>query len=226
MTSSLNNTFVDLENSEVPFTYRFLGLRLRLAFTKRRFKRVEATFQQHLTGPAATEELLTMMENTFSTLREEIQRIEKGHEKMKKKALPKVREQVLLHKTFLCFLGGFIDFQERQTAMKDEQERREEENDTRPEEALTQRRPPDVKRDEGTEEENKTKDRQNAECCHLSMLNQGLETTTAIKRLIAEFAGVPIGMRIHDLRSLEALLEQNDEAFGPLSAELRHSGGS
>ena len=227
-TMSGSNNFVDFESTSVPFTYRFLGLRLRLAFTKRRFKRVEDTFQQHLTGPAGTEELTDMMESTFSTLRDEIKRIEKGHDRMKKKALPKVREQILLHKSFLCFLGGFRVREGRPPPNeKHEQERREQKDATRGEDAHAQWGPADTKDEEKREEETlETKEQQHVERCLLSMLNQGEETTTAIKRHIAEFAGVPIGMMIHDLRSLEALLEQSDEAFGPSTAELRRSGGS
>jgi hypothetical protein len=159
----------------VPFTYVFLGLRLRLAFTKRRFEKVEATYLEHLTtsieqggdGAGAGQingGILHILESSFSSLRDEIGRIEQGHESMKERALPKVREQLQHHECFItCFLSGFRERGSNNSSVFSEE-------------------------------------------CHLPMLNQGEETTTAIKKLIAEFAGIPIGMVIHDLRSLELLL--------------------
>ena len=183
---------LDLERSSVPFTYRFLGLRLRLAFTRRRFERVEASYLQHLTttafqtarlieerdqvgvpmGQARNEqdeqrELMEVLESSFTSLRSEIDRIEESQEQMKERALPLVRKQLTAHKSFILFLSGFKAGQQ---------------NDADP----------------------------TLETCALPMLDQGDETTTAIKKLIASFSGVPIGMYVHDLRTLETLLENSN----------------
>lgn len=163
----------DIKEGSIPFTYRFLGLRLRLAFTKRRFQRVEASFQNHMMAEDDdTTGLTEIMEDSFSTLRCEIQRIEAGQESMKKKALPKVEELLLLHRSFLEFLRGF--------------------------------HPPSSSVDDGTDDEENRKS-------YLPCLDRGDETTTAIKQKIAEFAGVPIGSHISDLRSLHTLLIEFEE---------------
>ena len=71
----------------IPFTYRFLGLRLRLAFTKRRFQRVEASYQAHISSrrrrSISSEEARAMLagldgelDSSFKTLRNEIDRID------------------------------------------------------------------------------------------------------------------------------------------------------
>jgi hypothetical protein len=44
--------------------------------------------------------------------------------------------------------------------------------------------------------------------CALPFLNVGTETTAAIKKLIADFAGVPVGAMVHDLQSLVVLLQK------------------
>lgn len=164
--------------SSIPFTYRFLGLRLRLAFAKRRFQRVEASYREHVSrvrrtitnnnhtndepnqnGELLYEELLS----SFSALRREIDRIENGHEILRKRAIPKVEELLRLRETFHCFLLGFVP----------------------------QKVPTDAKFGP----------------CSLPILNLGDETTTALKRKIAEFAGVPTGLLLHDLESLKLLLD-------------------
>ena len=120
---------IALERTNVPFTYRFLGLRLRLAFTRRRFERVEATYMQHLTSTAlqtarllegqgeqrnnnldatdtengARPELMQILESSFTSLRSEIDRIEECQEKMKRRVLPLVQEQLALHKSFMVY---------------------------------------------------------------------------------------------------------------------------
>ena len=178
--SESERILVDLETSTVPFTYHFLGLRLKLAFTKRRFERMEARYQEHLTTDhGGLNGLVDILEDSFSTLRDEIDRIEEGQACMKKRALPKVREQLALHKSFLCFLSGF--------------------------------RSKRVEGDESRDDDNEAPPTQ----CNLPMLNQGDETTTAIKKCIAEFAGVPTGMLVHDLRSLETLLGQSENESNP-----------
>jgi hypothetical protein len=180
---------LELERGSVPFTYRFLGLRLRLAFTKRRFERVEASYLQYITaaalqtanlldgrdhpvrpaqnGPDNHQELIEVLESSFSSLRSEIDRIEESQEEMKARALPLVRAQLGLHDGFMCFLSGFT---------------------TRPTDTASLR-----------------------PTCILPMLNQGEETTIAIKQLIASFMGVPFGIYMHDLRSLETLLQHSCE---------------
>lgn len=170
----------------IPFTYRFLGLRLRLAFTKRRFRRVEASYLDHMTSrlrrSVASEEATTLLagldgelDSSFKTLRQEIDRIEEAQETMRLRALPKVEQLIILHKGFNSFLHGFL-----RRGVDDSAE------------------------------------------CHLPMLNLGSESTTAVKRIIADFAGVPTGMLLHDLRSLEVLLRQESLAEG--SAMFRHAG--
>jgi hypothetical protein len=173
---------LDLKESTVPFTYRFLGLRLRLAFTKRRFQRVEKSYHAHLlTDRGRLNDLVNVLQSSFSSLRDEIERIEQGQESMKQRTLPKVKEQLTLHQGFFTFLAGFREVPATATT-----------NDTVP--AC----------------KNKEKKR-----CHLHILNQGCETTTAFKRLIAEFAGVPTGMLLHDLRTLENLLAQDTDSVEP-----------
>jgi hypothetical protein len=168
-----------LKESRVPFTYRFLGLRLRLAFTKRRFCQVEKSYQDSLlTDRGRLNDLVIVLQSSFSSLRNEIDRIEQGQENMKQRALPKVKEQLVLHKCFLCFLSGF----------------REDDDDSSVQDNTRQ--------------------------CQLPLLNQGEETDTAIKKLIAEFAGVPVGMLVHDLRTLEGLLEQKEATHGSMVEEL------
>lgn len=153
--------------SSVPFTYRYLGLTLRLAFTKRRFRRVETSYERFLRqGEDEVDDLLSVLEHSFTVLRTEIKRIEDGQEQMKRNALPCVRTQMGLHKSFMAWLSGFNN------------------NDS----------------DSHNEEHKSSK-----QCC-IPMLNQGVETTTGIKQLVAEFLGVPTGRLLHDLRNLESLL--------------------
>lgn len=102
----------------VPFTYRFLALRLRLAFTKRRFERIEAAaYQQHLLDSAddinnndALDELLLTIGGTFLFgLGQQIDGIEKGKDITTQQALPCVREKMHLHQCFVVFLDGFLE---------------------------------------------------------------------------------------------------------------------
>lgn len=153
----------------MPFTYRFFGLRLRLAFTKQRFCQVEQSYRDSLlTDRGRLNDLVCVLQSSFSSLRNEIERIEQGQENMKQRILPKVKEQLVLHDGFLCFLSGFREDKDDHDAHTHQRQRQ----------------------------------------CHLPMLNQGEETVTAFKKLIAEFACVPIGTLVHDLRTLEGLLEQ------------------
>jgi hypothetical protein len=180
---------VGLQESRVPFTYRFLGLRLRLAFTKRRFSQVEKNYRDSLlTDRGRLNDIVNALQSSFSLLRDEIDRIEQGQENMKQRALPKVKEQLVLHNGFLCFLSGFSE---------------------------------EDKEDDSSVQDNAyTGTTQRQIQCHLPLLNQGEETTTALKKLIAEFAGVPTGMLVHDLRTLEGLLEQKEAAQGSIVEEL------
>jgi len=157
----------------IPFTYRFLGLRLRLAFTKRRFQRVEASYQAHISSrrrrSISSEEARAMLagldgelDSSFKTLRNEIDRIEEAQESMRVRALPKVESLLVLHECYQTFLFGFIP------------------------KPSTSCRP----------------------ACALPFLNVGTETTAAIKKLIADFAGVPVGAMVHDLQSLVVLLQK------------------
>jgi len=190
--SENDRILVDLKTSTVPFTYRFLGLRLKLAFTKRRFERAEASYHEHLTSDhAGLNGLTDILEDSFSMLRDEISRIEEGQACMKKRALPKVQEQLMLHQSFLCFLSGFRSKRIEGDDGKDV-----------------------VEKDVIEEYENSDKETSNKRC-NLPMLNRDDETTTAIKKCIAEFAGVPTGMLVHDLRSLETLLEQSEHETNP-----------
>jgi hypothetical protein len=174
---------IGLQESRVPFTYRFLGLRLRLAFTKRRFCQVEKSYRDSLlTDRGRINDLVNVLQSSFSSLRNEIERIEQGQENMKQRALPKVKEQLVLYDGFLCFLSGFRED-------KDDSSVRD--NTHRPQ-------------------------RQ----CHLPLLNQGEETTNAFKKLIAEFAGVPTGMLVHDLRTLEGLLAHQEAPHGSMAEKL------
>jgi hypothetical protein len=175
---------IGLRESRVPFTYRFLGLRLRLAFTKRKFCQVEQIYRKSLlTDRCRLNDLVNVLQSSFSSLHNEIERIEKGQEHIKQRALPKVREQLVLYDGFLCFLSGFHE-----------------------------------DKDESSVQDNAhTPQRQ----CHLPLLNQGEETAIAFKKLIAKFAGVPTGMLVNDLRTLEGLLEQKEEAgHGSMVKEL------
>ena len=154
--------------SSVPFTYRYLGLTLRLAFTKRRFRRVETSYERFLTqGEDEVDDLLRVLEQSFRVLRTEIKRIEDGQEQMKRTALPCVRTQMGLYRSFLVWLSGFRN--------ESQEQKREFTSQSR--------------------------------CC-IPMLDCGIETTTGIKRLVAEFVGVPTGRLLHDLRNLENLLVQ------------------
>ena len=150
----------------IPFTYHFLGLRLRLAFTKRRFEKVEASYHEHVENNNRVVSLL--LEGSFQSLRQEISRIEEGQEEMRQRALPKVREQLELYQSFLAFLSGCA-------------------------------------------------------CPHspLKLLHCGEETSIGLKKVIAEFAGVPLGNEIHDLRSLQRLLidDSSEKQFLPLLDE-------
>jgi hypothetical protein len=177
---------VGLKESRVPFTYRFLGLRLRLAFTKRRFSQVEKSYRASLlTDRGRLNDLVIVLQSSFSSLRNEIELIEQGQENMKQRALPKVKLQLKLHDGFLCFLSGF----------------REVEEDSQDQDSV------DIPQQQRQQQQRQ---------CQLPLLNKGEETTAAFKKLIAEFAGVPTGMLLHDLRTLEGLLEQNVDASGSI----------
>jgi hypothetical protein len=122
------------DGSIVPFSMKFLGLRLRLAFTKRRFDEVEAIYRSHVddTGtsgsgtPTTTsssmgrsssrdeqarlttaQQLVGVFDESFGSLREEILAIEQGQEIIQKKILPKLLAQIELHDSFMVFLQGF-----------------------------------------------------------------------------------------------------------------------
>jgi uncharacterized protein YdcH (DUF465 family) len=186
MSDTKERMLIGLQESRVPFTYRFFGLRLRLAFTKRRFCQVEKSYRDSLlTDRGRLNDLVHLLQSSFSSLRDEIERIEQGQENMKQRALPKVKEQLVLHDGFLCFLSGF----------------REDKDDS------------------SVKDNAYTPQRQ----CHLPLLNQGEETITAFKKLIAEFAGVPTGMLVHDLRILEGLLEEKEAAQRSMVEELETS---
>jgi hypothetical protein len=168
----------------IPFTYRFLGLRLRLAFTKRRFRRVEASYQAHMSSrqrrSIPNEETRVVLagldgelDSSFKMLRIEIDRIEQAQEAMRIRALPKVEQLLLLHESHKKFLLGFLT--------------------------------PEAREDQESQ----------PQCsCALPILNVGMETTTAIKQLIADFAGVPSGKMVSDLRSLLVLLRKETLAGG------------
>jgi hypothetical protein len=183
MSDKNERMLIGLQESRVPFTYRFLGLRLRLAFTKRRFCQVEKSYLDSLlTDRGRLNDIVNVLQSSFSSLRNEIERIELGQENMRQRALPKVKEQLALHDGFLCFLSGFLE----------------------------------DKDDSSVQDNANTPQRQ----CHLPLLNQGEETITAFKKLIAEFAGVPTGRLVHDLRTLEGLLEQKEATQESIVEEL------
>ena len=162
----------------VQYSLRFLGLRLRLAFTKRRFDEVEAIYRSHVEDDeyeqARLATLLSVFEASFSSLRNQILEIEKGQEIIKKKIIPRVQAQFEMHRSFLVFLQGFRDTEAENNSDREcmEQERR------------------------------------NPSKCLLPMLNVGEETTSAIKQLISDFAGIPTRGTLHDLRSLKSMLEK------------------
>jgi hypothetical protein len=173
----------DMKQSAVPFTYRFLGLTLRLAFTKRRFRRVEESYQRYLTaGEEDLDDLVRVIEHSFAALRNEIQRIEEGQEHMKRTTLPCVRSQMRLYQNFVLWLSGFREASKQ------------------------------AKGDDSTSMTPTTSDDPPPRACLLPRLDQGVETTTGIKRLIADFVGVPTGRLLNDLRNLQSLLEQEENS--------------
>ena len=97
-----------IKPTSVPFTYCFLGLTLRLAFTKRRFYRVESSYQRLLEeGEGGMDAFLHDMEQSFQVLRNEIDRIEEGQEDMRRAVLPCVRDQLGSYRCFMVFMSGF-----------------------------------------------------------------------------------------------------------------------
>jgi hypothetical protein len=131
--------------SIVPFSMKFLGLRLRLAFTKRRFDEVEAIYRSHVddTGTSSgsgthtgaetssssrdeqarlttAQQLVGVFDESFGALREEILAIEQGQEIIQKKILPKLLAQIELHDSFIVFLQGF--YMENRTKRKNYKE--------------------------------------------------------------------------------------------------------
>ena len=98
------------EGAIVPVSLGFLGLRLRLAFAKRRFDEVESVYRSHVDDECEQARLaaqLGVFDASFSSLRKEILAIEQGQEIIKKKILPRVVAQVNMHESFLVFLQGF-----------------------------------------------------------------------------------------------------------------------
>jgi len=230
--SADDTTSIAAATTFCPFTYRFLGLRLRLAFTKRRFDRLQASYREHISASAARrrlsvpppanaaegrgsggglsrninnnnqhierqeelqrlevvagDELEVALDSSISRLRLEIERIEDGEEKMRRRALPKVRELLSLHESFRWFLLGFMEKNGARDEMCKEA-------------------------DSGTSSSPSfCDDSEESRSCMLPMLNQGAESTVALKRLIAEFAGVPTGRLVQDLKNLECLLKLED----------------
>jgi hypothetical protein len=192
----------DAPSLHVPFTYRFLGLRLRLAFTKRRFRRVEASYQAHIssrqrrsiTNAEARVVLAGLdgeLDSSFKTLRLEIDRIERAQEAMRVRALPKVEQLLLLHESYKVFLHGFLT--------------------------------PVTRKEREPQQERESYRRSS---CVLPILNVGMETTTALKRLIAEYAGVPSGKMVPDLQSLVVLLRKETLAGGSAVFRERQNRGA
>lgn len=198
----------EVQHSVVPFTYRFLGLKLRLAFTKRRFQKVEASYKRYLTAEGGdndedqhhVEDLLRVIEQTFGALRREIARIERGQEFMKRTAIPCVRTQMGYYRSYMVWLGGFRENKKKQN------------DDNHSRILLGDQQQHDDNNDESSSSDSAEKsDNAERSCCYIPMLQRGVETTTGIKYLIARFVGVPMGRLLHDLRSLEILLEQPTE---------------
>jgi hypothetical protein len=178
-----------MKQSAVPFTYRFLGLTLRLAFTKRRFRRVEESYQRYLTaGEDDLDDLVRVIEHSFAALRNEIQRIEEGQEHMKRTTLPCVRSQMRLYRNFVFWLSGFRE-------KSNHTEGNDESTSSIVATATSDDPPPPAPL-----------------ACLLPRLEQGVETTTGIKRLIADFVGVPTGRLLNDLRNLQSLLEREENS--------------
>lgn len=101
-----------------PLSHRFLAMTLRLAFTKRRFEKVLESYKHQATetDDHLLQDLLftRVLERSFGALRREIARIERGHECMKRTALPCVRTQMGLYQSYLTWLSGF-----RETTVRD-----------------------------------------------------------------------------------------------------------
>uniref|UniRef100_A0A7S3P4Y5 Uncharacterized protein n=1 Tax=Amphora coffeiformis TaxID=265554 RepID=A0A7S3P4Y5_9STRA len=98
-----------IKPTSVPLTYCFLGLMLRLAFTKRRLHRVKSCYQHLLEEEEgiAMDALFHGLEQSFQVLIIEIERIEKGQEDIKRAALPCVRDRMGSYRGFMVFLSGF-----------------------------------------------------------------------------------------------------------------------
>ena len=98
-----------MKPTSVPLTYCFLGLTLRLAFTKRRLYRVKSSYQRLLEEEegVAMDALFHGLEQSFELLIKEIERIEKGQEDMRRAALPCVRDRMKSYRGFMVFLSGF-----------------------------------------------------------------------------------------------------------------------
>lgn len=91
----------------IPLTNRFLCLRLRLEFTKRRLERIEASYYSQQQRDNLNQ--LFELQASFATLRREISRIEQGQENLRQRAQPKVECLLQLHHSFCTFVCGFYD---------------------------------------------------------------------------------------------------------------------
>ena len=135
----------------------------------------------------AVEPFIEILEVDITRHRKELALLESDYESSKEIIRQKIQEKLTLHEGFLHFLSGF---------------------------ATTT-----TSTDRSCREDSSTKNEEKASCCcrrrhhdthptacHLPMLNLGFETTSSIKKRIADFAGVPRGFALGDLRESSVTL--------------------
>jgi len=228
------------ERMSIPFTYRFLGLRLRLAFTKRRFERVQATYEQHVSavqrhyqqrqrlrrvqqqqeqqlqsnggGVDAEEEGIGRRRRRVvgpPTASENRQQQQRQQRVGARNAFAVVENAVELDAALDTSFGRLRKEISRIEHSQNEMRRRAL---PKVQELLSSHRTL-LQFLAGFDDSVERRDSSSSRC-RLSVLNRDVETTTSLKKLIAEYAGVPVGRLFHDLKSLERLLLYEEEGGG------------
>ena len=182
--ASTERSIYDLVPSESPFTLRYLSLRLKLDFTRRRLKKIQLTYmdyiisttrsnrrRRHHHASTTTGYWMDFLEESFGSLKKDLQFIERNHAELKRRGHPRIKERLQLYESFGVFLQGYYCEQ--------------------------------------------------ADGCAVALLNRDEETTTSIKRLIADFAGVPTGRELFDFRMLSNIFDSEKSADDSSEQESR-----
>ena len=136
----------------------------------------------------AVEPFIEILEVDITRHRKELALLESDYECSKEVIRQKIQEKLLLHQGFLHFLSGFA--------------------------ATSTDSCRSLSCNSSPSSCTKNDDKTDTTKCHLPMLNLGFETTSSIKKRIADFAGVPRGFALGDLRESSVTLMRGSSKNG------------